>query len=61
MPTKLTKFDAVGASRKWREQSSALLAEMAPEDRIGFVNKYIAQFPRRFRTPRRDWPLAQLA
>ena len=45
MPKKLKRFDAVGESRKWRQQSSALLATMPAKKRIEFINRRIAQFP----------------
>jgi len=46
MMTRKKKFDAVVESRKWREQTSALLATMAPAERIEFVNRRIADFPK---------------
>lgn len=45
--TKIKKdFDAVAESRKWRENTSAMLAPMSSEERIEFLNQRIADFPK---------------
>lgn len=47
-------FDAVAESRKWRAETSALLAPMTSEQRIEFLNRRIADFPKtRSQPPRR--------
>ncbi len=43
---KKKKFDAVAESRKWREETGALLATMSRAERIEFVNRRIADFPK---------------
>ncbi|MEO6969525.1 MAG: hypothetical protein ABI217_01355 [Chthoniobacterales bacterium] len=46
MQTKVKKgFDAVAESRRWRRETSALLATMSPERRIEFINRRIASLP----------------
>ncbi len=46
MTTKKKTFDAVAESRKWREETGALLATMTPVERIEFLNRRIADFPK---------------
>ncbi|HEV3271965.1 MAG TPA: hypothetical protein VGZ93_07280 [Candidatus Methylacidiphilales bacterium] len=46
MMTKKKIFDAVAESRKWREKTSALLATMTRSERIEFLNRRIADFPK---------------
>jgi hypothetical protein len=46
MTTKKKTFDAVAESRKWREETSALLATMTRAERIAFLNRRIADFPK---------------
>jgi len=46
MKTRQKKFDAVAESRRWREQTSALLASLTPSERITFLNRRIADFPK---------------
>jgi len=45
MPRKKKTFDAVAESRKWREETGALLATMTRAERIEFLNRRIADFP----------------
>ena len=46
MSRKKKTFDAVAESRKWREETSALLATMTRAERIEFLNRRIADFPK---------------
>jgi hypothetical protein len=46
MMTKKKTFDAVAESRKWREETGALLATMTRAERIEFLNQRIADFPK---------------
>ena len=46
MMTKKKTFDAVAESRKWREETGALLATMTRAERIEFLNRRIADFPK---------------
>jgi hypothetical protein len=46
MMTKKKTFDAVAESRKWREETGALLATMTQAERIAFLNRRIADFPK---------------
>jgi len=46
MTTKKKTFDAVAESRKWREETGALLAAMTRAERIEFVNQRISDFPK---------------
>jgi len=39
-------FRAVEESRKWRIATGKMLREMAPEKRIAFLNRRIADFPK---------------
>lgn len=43
---KKKSFDAVEMSRRLREQTSALLAPMTPQERIDFLNRRLADFPK---------------
>ena len=43
---KKKSFDAVEMSRRLREQTSALLSSMAPQERIDFLNRRLADFPK---------------
>ncbi len=45
-PTIKKDFDAVAESRKWREKTSSLLSTMTPAERIAFINRRIADFPK---------------
>jgi hypothetical protein len=47
-------FDAVAESRKWREQTSTLLAPMNPREKIAFLNRRL----RRFKSAARPKPVA---
>ena len=44
MTTKNKTFDAVAESRKWREQTSALLAPLTAEQRIKLLNQRLRRF-----------------
>lgn len=46
MTSKKKKFDAVAESRKWRKETGALLATMTRAERIAFLNRRIADFPK---------------
>lgn len=47
MKTTIKKdFDAVAESRKWRENTSALLSTMTPAERIAFINRRIGDLPK---------------
>ena len=44
MMTKNKTFDAVAESRKWREQTSALLAPLTAAQRIKLLNQRLRRF-----------------
>ena len=44
MTTKKKSFDAVAESRKWREQTSAMLASMTTEQKIKLLNQRLRRF-----------------
>jgi hypothetical protein len=46
MTQKKKTFDAVAESRKWRVATGALLATMTRAERIEFLNRRIADFPK---------------
>jgi F0F1-type ATP synthase delta subunit len=46
MTPKKKTFDAVAESRKCREETGALLATMTRAERIAFLNRRIANFPK---------------
>jgi F0F1-type ATP synthase delta subunit len=46
MATRTKTFDAVAESRKWREETGALLATMTQAERIEFLNRRISDFPK---------------
>lgn len=43
---KKKSFDAVEMSRRLRERTSALLSPMTPQERIDFLNRRLADFPK---------------
>jgi hypothetical protein len=43
-PKKKT-FDAVVQSRRWRRETSRLVRDMTPEERIAFFNRRLANWP----------------
>ena len=45
MMTKKKTFDAVAESRKWREETGALLATMTRAERIEFLNRAHRRLP----------------
>jgi len=55
MPQKKKTFDAVAKSRKWREETGALLATITQAERVEFLNRRIAAFPKtRPKAPHRE-------
>jgi hypothetical protein len=44
MATKKKTFDAIAASRRWRRETSRLVRDMTPEERIAFFNRRLANW-----------------
>ena len=44
MKTTKKNFDAVAESRKWREQTSAMLASMTTEQKVKLLNQRLRRF-----------------
>lgn len=46
MEKKKKSFDAVEESRKWRRETSALLATMTPQEQMDFLNRRLTRVGR---------------
>ncbi len=46
MPKKKKAFDAVEMSRKWRMDTSRLLATMTHQEQIEFLNRNLERYPK---------------